>query len=83
VHVAWGGTLPCCVRLPGDAAQRAVLELRLESGEVITQQCEALPVPRRARGGWTQRTRIRLDRRLPIGYHAAQVETTGGTFGRR
>jgi 4-alpha-glucanotransferase len=81
VHVAWGGSLnDLPIRLPGDEAQRAVLELRLESGEVITQVCEALPVPRRARGGWTATHRIRLGRRLPIGYHAVQVKTTDGTW---
>jgi hypothetical protein len=63
-------------------AERAVVELRLEDGVVVTQQCDALPVPRRARGGWTPTHTIRLDRRLPIGYHEAQVETAGGTFGR-
>jgi 4-alpha-glucanotransferase len=82
VHVAWDGSLPALpVRLRGEHAERAVVELRLEDGVVVTQQCDALPVPRRARGGWTATHTIRLDRRLPIGYHEAQVETAGGTFG--
>jgi 4-alpha-glucanotransferase len=81
VHVAWDGTLPLLrVRLHGAAAQRVVLELRLESGEVIVQQCDALPAPQRARGGWIATHAIRIDRRLPIGYHTAQLETAGATF---
>jgi 4-alpha-glucanotransferase len=82
VHVAWDGWLPALpVRLSGEHAERAAVELRLEDGAVITQQRDALPVPRRARGGWTATHAVRLDRRLPIGYHEAQVETAGGTFG--
>jgi 4-alpha-glucanotransferase len=81
VHVAWDGSLrELRVRLRGDGAQRVSLELRLDSGEVMVQQCDALPIPRRARGGWTATHAVRVDGRLPIGYHAAQLETTGATF---
>jgi 4-alpha-glucanotransferase len=80
VHVAWDGAFPeLRIRLATEAAERTSLQLRLESGEVITQQCDALPIPRRSRGGWTATHALRTGRRLPLGYHTAIVETTGAT----
>jgi 4-alpha-glucanotransferase len=81
VHVAWDGSLPeLRIRLHDAAAQRVSLELRLEAGDVIVQQCDALPVARPARAGWTATHAVRIDRRVPIGYHTAQLETAGATF---
>jgi 4-alpha-glucanotransferase len=81
VHVAWDGELrELRVRLPGDAPTRAAVHLRLESGEVVTQQADAMPAAPRARGGWRPTHRITLSRRLPLGYHEVQVETAGETL---
>jgi 4-alpha-glucanotransferase len=81
VLVAWDGALrDVRVRLPDAAAQRAIVHIRLESGEVLTQQCEAVPVARRARGGWTATHRVPLARRLDIGYHELQIETANATL---
>ncbi|HSJ24781.1 MAG TPA: 4-alpha-glucanotransferase [Longimicrobiales bacterium] len=81
VHVAWDGVLrEIRVRLEGGERQAAAIQIRLESGEVITQHAEALPVAPRARGGWTATHRIPLSRRLDIGYHEIQVETAGVTL---
>jgi 4-alpha-glucanotransferase len=81
VHVAWDGALKeLRVRLPHAERERAAVELRLDSGEVVTRIAEAQPGRHRPRGGWTATHSIRLGRRLPVGYHRVQVETAGATF---
>jgi 4-alpha-glucanotransferase len=81
VQVAWGGTLKeLRVRLPHAGRERVAIELRMDSGEVVTQAAEAEPHGYRARNGWSATHGIRLTRRLPIGYHRLQVETAGATF---
>jgi 4-alpha-glucanotransferase len=81
VHVAWDGRLPELRLRLGDAdAAQVAVELRLENGDVVTEQCMAAPVAPRARGGWTATHSLRPGRRLPIGYHTVQVETAGATF---
>ena len=81
VHVAWDGALPQLrVRLAHGESERAALEIRLESGEIIPHACRAEPVNARARGGWTATHSLRIGRRLPLGYHRVQVETSGSTF---
>ena len=81
VHVAWGGALPHVrVRLAANEAERAAIEIRLESGEVITHPCRAEPVSARPRGGWQPTHMLRFGRRLPHGYHRLSVETSGSTY---
>ncbi|MEX1183014.1 MAG: 4-alpha-glucanotransferase [Gemmatimonadota bacterium] len=81
VHVAWGGNLPHVrVRLTHGEAEQASLEIRLESGGVITHACQAEPANLPARRGWQATHVIRFAARLPHGYHRLQVETSGATF---
>ena len=81
VQVAWDGALPeVRVRLAHDESERASIEIRLESGEVISQPCRAEPVAARPRAGWTATHSLRIGRRLPHGYHSLHVETSGSTF---
>jgi 4-alpha-glucanotransferase len=81
VHVAWDGRLAeLRIRLPHADRERAAIEIRLESGEVLTQPADAEPGSHRPRAGWKATHSIRLGRRLPIGYHRIQVETAGATF---
>src|SRR5690606_35254168 len=81
VQVAWDGALPQLrVRLAHGESERAAVEIRLESGEVISQACRAEPVNARARGGWTATHSLHIGRRLPHGYHRVQIETSGATF---
>ncbi|MGH7466218.1 MAG: 4-alpha-glucanotransferase, partial [Longimicrobiales bacterium] len=81
VQVAWDGALPQIrVRLAHGESERAVVEIRLESGEVTPYACRAEPLSARARGGWTATHTITIGRRLPHGYHRVQVETSGSTF---
>ncbi|HEX2167036.1 MAG TPA: 4-alpha-glucanotransferase [Longimicrobiales bacterium] len=81
VQVAWDGALPQLrVRLAHGESERAAVEIRLESGEVIPHACRAEPVNARARGGWSATHSLRIGRRLPHGYHQVQVETSGATF---
>lgn len=81
VHVAWEGALPAVrMRLASDEAAQAALEIRLESGDIITQQCRAEPLAVRPRGGWRPTHSLPLRRRLPHGYHRLQVETSGATY---
>src|SRR5690606_22119086 len=54
VLVAWDGALPQVrVRLPHGESERAAIEIRLESGDVIQHACRAETVNARARDGWT------------------------------
>jgi 4-alpha-glucanotransferase len=81
VIVAWDGALPHVrVRLAHGESERAAIEIRLDSGEQITHGCRADPVRARARGGWTATHTLRFGRRVPLGYHRLQVETSGSTF---
>ena len=81
VQVAWDGALPQLrVRLSHAEPERAVVEIRLESGEIIPHACSAEPVNARSRGGWTATHSLPIGRRLPHGYHGVQVETSGTTF---
>jgi 4-alpha-glucanotransferase len=81
VQVAWDGVLPVIhVRLPHGGRERMAWQLHLESGELIAQECNAEPAARRARAGWQATHTVRLDRRLPLGYHQLQVETRAATF---
>ncbi|HEX6134936.1 MAG TPA: 4-alpha-glucanotransferase [Longimicrobiales bacterium] len=81
VQVAWGGSLPHVrVRLAHGESERAAVEIRLESGDIITHACRAEPVSARPRGGWTATHALPIGRRLPHGYHRLQVETSGSTF---
>ena len=81
VHVAWDGALPAVpMRLAGNESARASIEIRLESGEVITQPCRADPVAARPRSGWQPTHTLRFGQKLPIGYHRLQVETSGSTW---
>ncbi|HEX6308566.1 MAG TPA: 4-alpha-glucanotransferase [Longimicrobiales bacterium] len=81
VQVAWGGALPHVrVRLAHGESERAAIEIRLESGGIITHACRAEPVHARPRGGWMATHTLRVGRRLPHGYHRLQVETSGSTF---
>ena len=81
VHVAWGGTLPKVpMRLADNESVRASVEIRLESGEVISHPCRADPVRARPRSGWQPTHTLHLGRRFPIGYHRLQVETSGSTW---
>jgi 4-alpha-glucanotransferase len=81
VHVAWDGLLPVIhIRLPRSGRERIASQLRLESGELFAQECDAEPVASRARAGWQPTHTVRLDRRLPLGYHQLQVETRAATF---
>jgi 4-alpha-glucanotransferase len=81
VIVAWDGALPHVrVRLAHGESDRAAIEIRTESGEVITHACRAEPVNARPRAGWAATHTLRFGRRLPLGYHQLQVETSGATF---
>jgi 4-alpha-glucanotransferase len=81
VHVAWDGALPTLrVRLPHGGRERTALQLRLESGELNTWQCDAEPTATPPRGGWQATHMVRLDRSLPLGYHQLQIETSGTTL---
>jgi 4-alpha-glucanotransferase len=81
VVVAWDGALPAVrVRLAGREADRAAIEIRLESGDIMTRSCAPEPIAARARAGWTPTHALRLGARLPIGYHQLQVETAGATL---
>ncbi|MBR9990281.1 MAG: 4-alpha-glucanotransferase [Gemmatimonadetes bacterium] len=81
VQVAWDGALPQVrARFTHNESERAAIEIRLESGEVISHECRAEPVNARARGGWTATHSLRVGRRLPLGYHRLHVETSGATF---
>lgn len=81
VQVAWDGALPSLrVRLQDNGTATMAIELRLESGNVITRQYDARPVPARSRGGWTATHALHLSERLPLGYHTIQVETPEQTF---
>jgi 4-alpha-glucanotransferase len=81
VHVAWDGALPQLrVRLAHGESERAAVEIRLDSGEVVQHACRAEPVNARARGGWTATHSLHIGRRLPHGYHRIQIETSGATF---
>jgi 4-alpha-glucanotransferase len=81
VHVAWDGVLRVIhVRLPHGARERIASQLRLESGELMAQEYYAEPAARRARGGWQPTHTVRLDGRLPLGYHQLQIETGAATF---
>lgn len=81
VIVAWDGALPHVrIRLAHGESDRAAIEIRLESGEIISHGCRAEPVNARARGGWKATHTLRFGRRLPLGYHQLQVETSGATF---
>ena len=81
VQVAWDGALPQVrVRLAHGESERAAIEIRLESGEVVTQACRAEPVNARARRGWSATHALHIGRRLPHGYHRLLVETSGATF---
>lgn len=81
VQVAWDGALPHTrVRLAHGESESAAIEVRLESGEIISHACRAEPVHARPRGGWTATHTLRIGRRLPFGYHRMQVETSGATF---
>jgi 4-alpha-glucanotransferase len=81
VQVSWDGALPQVrVRLAHGESERAAVEIRLESGEIIPHACRAEPVNARPRGGWIATHNLRIDRRLPHGYHRLHVETSGATF---
>jgi len=81
VHVAWEGSLrELRVRLPHADAERASIEIRLEQGDVITHDCRAEPIAARRTAGWQPSHRLRIGRRLPLGYHRISVETAGATF---
>jgi 4-alpha-glucanotransferase len=81
VHVAWGGALPGIpMRLAANESARAAIEIRLESGDVITHPCRADPVRARPRSGWQPTHSLHFGRRLPVGYHRLQVETSGSTY---
>jgi 4-alpha-glucanotransferase len=81
VQVAWEGALPDVrVRLPHHNSERAAVEIRLESGDIMPHTCTAEPINARARGGWTATHSLRIGQRLPYGYHRIQVETSGATF---
>lgn len=80
VHVAWGGSLPLVpIRLPHDDSRLAMIQIRLESGEVVNHDCRAEVAARRGRNGWSGTHVLRFGRRLPFGYHRMQVETSGMT----
>jgi 4-alpha-glucanotransferase len=80
-HVAWDGSLSQLqIRLDQAEAESAVVELRLESGEVVVQHGVAQPASPRPSRGWTPTHLLPLERRLPIGYHTIAIETRGTTL---
>jgi 4-alpha-glucanotransferase len=81
VQVAWGGALTAIgIRLPHADPVRCVAHFHLEEGDVVSQHCEAVPIPARASGGWTATHRLALRRRLPVGYHDVTIETPFATL---
>lgn len=80
VIVTWDGLLTQVrMRLAGSASESAAIEIRLESGEIVTHASHAKPRALPARRGWQATHVLRCGRRLPLGYHRLRVETAGVT----
>ncbi|CAN5746612.1 4-alpha-glucanotransferase [soil metagenome] len=81
VHVAWNGVTPAVrLRLPHVERERTSVQLRLETGEIISDEYDAEPTTCRASGGWTATHTVRVQPRLPIGYHDLVIETRSATL---